>query len=128
MSAITISKLSATIAQELNACQEDIINEFDSVAESVAKDAVEQLRQTAPIGHTGKYAPSWAQKLVMKQPAAPGTRVVYSRKPQYAKTQLLEKGHAAVDGSWVRPRTHIAPAESHAVEQLVKQLTKRLGG
>lgn len=128
MAAIHISQLSATIAQELNACQEDIAAEFDSVAESVVKDTVEQLRQTSPIGHTGKYAPSWAQKFVAKQPAASTSRVVYSRKPQYAKTHLLEKGHAAVDGSWVRPRTHIAPVESRSVDQLVKQLTKRLGG
>lgn len=127
MAAIHISQFSATIAQELNVCQEDIINEFDAVAEAVAKDSVEQLRQTSPIGHTGKYAPSWAQKLVAKQPAVSISRVVYSRKPQYAKTHLLEKGHAAVDGSWVRPRAHIASVESRAVDQLVKQLTKRLG-
>ena len=128
MATIHISQLSATITQELNVCQEDIINEFDSAAEAVAKDTVEQLRQTSPIGHTGKYAPSWAQKLVPKQPAVSTSRAVYSRKPQHAKTHMLEKGHAAVDGSWVRPRTHIAPVESRAVDQLVKQLTKRLGG
>lgn len=128
MPAINISQLSATIAQELNAYQEYCISEFGYAVAAVAKDAVDQLEQTSPIGYTGNYAQSWAQKLVTKRTADPASRVVYSQNPQYRKTHLLEKGHAAVDGSWVRPRTHIAPVESRAVDQLVKQLTKRLGG
>lgn len=50
--------------------------------------------------------------------------VVYSKKPEYRKTHLLEKGHDAVDGSFVEPRPHIAQAEEKAIRWLDDQLNK----
>lgn len=132
MPAIDISQLSATIVQELNAYQKSIINDLSYVVTAVAKDTVEQLKQTSPIGYTGNYAESWAQKIMTKWSAGPASRVVYSQDPQYRKTHLLENGHDVKrDGrviGYARPRIHIASAESRAEDQLVKQLTKRLGG
>ena len=76
------------------------------------------------IGYTGDYAQSWAYKRWKNHGDDYMDMVIHAKKPEYRKTHLLEKGHEAVDGSFVAARPHIAQAEEKAVRWLDDMLNK----
>lgn len=94
------------------------------VAQSTVKQIREEVKIQFPDG-TGDYAKSWAQKVDTSSKARGKIdRIVYSRKPNYRLTHLLENGHAKVNGGRVEGRPHIAPAEQ-ASERLIMYLIKK---
>lgn len=123
MAVINVDQIANTIMQELEIYQQNTIEDVEYAVKLVAKEAAAELRETSPIGPTGEYAPSWTSTTDEEQLSA----TVYSKKPQYRVTHVLEKGHEAVDGSWVAPRPHIAAVEEKAGRWMEERLTRRLG-
>lgn len=98
--------------------------EVEKVSKEVAKDTAKQLNKDAPK-LTGDYAESWTYG-VGDTKRTRHTMVVHAEKPEYALSHLLEKGHQNRDGGRTPAQVHIEPAEQTAVEELEKELRKRL--
>lgn len=128
MAVINVDHLAMEIMQVTEIYLVNTVADVKYAVDVVAREAVAELRETAPIGHTGDYADSWSHRLNPYAGKDHHSRVVYSKRPNYGKTHLLEKGHMAVDGSWVAPRQHIAPVEEKAGNWMMDMLTKRIGG
>ena len=126
MTVINVDQIANTIMQELEIYQQNVVEDVEYAVKLVAKETAAELRETSPIGPTGEYAPSWSHRRAPDAGKDFMSMVVYSKKPQYRVTHVLEKGHEAVDGSWVGPRPHIAPAEEKAGIWMADQLTKRV--
>lgn len=126
MATINVDQLANAIMQELETYQKNTIEDVEHAVKVVARETAAELRETSPVGPTGDYAPSWSYRRHPDAGKDYMSMVVYSKKPQYRVTHLLEHGHDAVDGSWVNPRPHIAAAEKKAEKWLEDLLTKSL--
>ena len=119
MPKINIDQLAIEVMQELDAYRED-------VQEAVEKAAAE-LRSISPEGDTGEYAKHWSYK---RDKNLSGRHrydmVVYSKKPEYRITHLLEKGHAKRNGGRVDGIPHINIAEKHAKDILQERIERYL--
>lgn len=124
MAVIDVDKLAIEIMRNLEIYKANTIEDVERAVKLVARETAAELQETSPVGPTGDYAPSWAYRRNPDKGKEYMDMVVYSKKPQYRKTHLLENGHAAVDGSFVSARPHIKAAEKKAGEWLDMQLTK----
>ena len=113
MANTNISELSATIMKELKAYSDDIAEEIKKEANRVAKECVDELKETSPKD-TGKYSKSWKTKVEYENRRSIRIKI-YNTESQL--THLLEKGHAKVGGGRVREIPHIEPAEQNAVDK-----------
>ncbi len=90
-----------------------------------AKETVNELRITSPVGDTGDYAESWKYK---RDSEAKGKNkynmIVYSKKPNYRLTHLLEHGHAKVNGGRTKAIPHIKNAEETAIKRLENKILR----
>lgn len=127
MAVINVDQIANTIMQELEIYQQNTIEDVEYAVRLVAKEAAAELRETAPIGPTGEYAPSWSHRGSPNAGKDFMSMVVYSKKPQYRIAHLLERGHDAVNGTWVYPRPHIKIVEEKAVNWMEDMLTKKIG-
>lgn len=128
MAAINVDQIASEIRKELDVYLANTVEDIEHAVQLVAKETAAALRETSPVGPTGKYAPSWAYR---RNPDAGKDymgMVVYSKKPHYRKTHLLENGHATVNGRFVAARPHIKTAEEKAGVWMDEQLTKNLKG
>lgn len=124
MATINIDQLATAIMQELETYTENTIEDVTHAVKLVAKATAEELRETSPVGATGDYSENWSYRRSPDKGKSFMDMVVYNKKPEYRKTHLLEKGHRAVDGSFVDARPHIAKAEEKASIWLDEQLNK----
>ena len=84
-----------------------------------------EISAGAPV-KTGKYSKSWRVK-TMKETSQSLALVVHSP-TRYMLAHLLEHGHAKRGGGRTRAFPHIAPAEAHGEEQLLKDVEEALKG
>lgn len=122
---IDIDKMSLEVVRTLKAYQDVTIDIMTKAVKETAKETVQELNVTSPEGATGDYKKSWAYK---RDRSLKGNRrfdmVVYSKKPDYRLTHLLEKGHAKVNGGRVQGKPHIAPAEKNAIARLETKIKR----
>lgn len=128
MAAINVDMIAKEIMQSLEVYCEKTVQDVEYAVYLVARETVEELIETSPVGATGNYAESWAYRKNPKSGIYFSGMVVYSKKPDYRKAHLLEFGHEAVDGSFVDPRPHIKAAEEKAGVWMDEQLNRRLRG
>ena len=128
MAVINIDEIANELMKELDIYVANTVEDIDYAVKLVAKETAAELRETAPIGNTGDYAESWSHKRNRTSGKDYMSMVVYSKKPNHSLTHLLEKGHDTVNGTWVDPIPHIAPAEEKAERWMEDMLTKKLGG
>lgn len=117
---ISADSLAAEVIKSLQEYADVVSESVEEAAEVTAKEAVSELRQTAPK-RTGKYAKSWTQKKTKD-----GGYVIYSRSPDYRRTHLLEKGHAKRGGGRVEAIPHIKPVEESAVKNFEKRIRQSI--
>lgn len=123
---VNVDRLAETIMHDLEVYAQNTIEDVEYAVNQTAKLAREELQETSPVGPTGEYSKSWA---VRRHPYAGKdyhSKVVYAKRPQHGKTHLLEKGHEAVDGSFVAARPHIARVEEKAQRWMYDLLAGRL--
>lgn len=127
MATINIDQLANEIMYDLNLYLANTVEDVETAVLETAKETVEELRKTSPVGTTGDYAESWNQK---RDSSIRGkwrfSRVVYSKKPDYRLTHLLEHGHAKVNGGRVKGQPHIKKAEENASVRLHAKLIRKL--
>lgn len=75
---------------------------------------------------TGDYRSSWSQKQVRSRHSSIIPRVVYSRKPNYRLTHLLEKGHLDRQGKFVQGFPHIGPVEEKNTKEFLENVKRDL--
>lgn len=111
--------VSVQMKELLDEIDNDVQESVRSNVNSVAKEAVQKLRNGSPK-ETGDYASGWGMK---KQGEA--DVVVYNRKAP-GLTHLLENGHVIRNkkGTYgrVSGRKHIAPVEEWAVDELPRRI------
>ena len=122
---INVDQLSREVMENIETYADNTLLDVEHAVKLVARETVKELRDTSPVGQTGDYAKSWAFKRSNAKGKDFMDMVVFSRKPNYGKTHLLEDGHEAVDGSFVSPRPHIAAAEKKAEVWLDEQLNRK---
>ena len=119
MAKIDIDQLALEVMNELNAYREDVQEAVEKAVKETAKQTAAELRSISPEGDTGEYAKHWSYK---RDKNLSGRHrydmVVYSKKPEYRITHLLEKGHAKRNGGRVNGIPHSKIAENHATEIL----------
>ena len=83
------------------------------------------INTSAPV-LSGRYAKSWQVKTT-KETSQSLEVTVYSPS-RYMLAHLLEHGHAKRGGGRVRAIPHIAPAEAHGEEDLLRDIENALKG
>lgn len=115
---IRADELAQAIVKELSDFENATEVAVEAAVDKAAKNAVSALKADSPK-RTGDYAASWADKVDKSKNASVYTRIVYSKKPNYRLTHLLEKGHKARNGRFVSARVHISPIEKKAIEDTI---------
>lgn len=127
MAKINVDKLSLEVLRQLEIYRNNTLESVKRAVIETAKETAVELRETAPVGQTGDYAQSWTYR---RDPDLRGawrySMVVYSKKPDYRLTHLLEHGHAKVNGGRVSSKPHIKKAELRAIERLDQKLRKNI--
>jgi hypothetical protein len=106
------------IAKELALYSTEFSEGVEKIAEEVAEEAVQELRQTSPKRY-GKYRKGWKKKKL-----ANGSYVVFNSVASL--THLLENGHPLRNGDRFNGIPHIKPAEEKAIENFEKRI-KEIG-
>lgn len=121
MANINVDNLANEILKDLELFQNATEEVVKDAVERAAKMTVSELKTTSPVRKGGgDYSKSWSVK---KDKDFHGrfnkyATVVYSKKPNYRLTHLLEFGHAGRNGGRVKAQVHISPAEESAAKNL----------
>ena len=97
---------------------------------AIAKEAVQKLKNTSPKGspHRRKYAEGWTTKTQRNRSGI--TDIIVWNSTNYQLTHLLENGHVIRNkkGTYGRTRgiKHIAPVEDWAIDELPKEIERRM--
>lgn len=119
---VPIGQMAEEISDMLQEYADLAVDEMKSAVKKAGETTKKDIRNTAP--GSGKYAKSWRSKTT-KENASSLQVTVYSPS-RYRIAHLLEHGHAKRGGGRVEGRPHIAPAEQHAEEELVQDISKAL--
>jgi hypothetical protein len=106
------------ISDILNEYSNDIQEAITEEAQSVAKEAVSELKNTSPK-RTGDYRKGWRTKTIKGKGFV--TSIVHNA-TDYQLTHLLEKPHLKRNGGMTTPKVHIAPVEEKAVKEYEKDV------
>ena len=122
---VKIDDLTKTINSMLSDYSDDVIEETKGVVDKVTKEARKIVRENAPA-KTGKYKRSIKSKKVYES-LTEKRNAIYSD-GYSGLTHLLENGHAKTNGGRTRAFPHWKQGNDYIVEQLPKQLKKKIGG
>lgn len=114
-----INDLAAEINRQLRLYALQVRNDTAEIAEKIATQGEEELKQTSPK-RNGNYAEGWT---VTKR----GKVFVVHNKEHYRLTHLLEKGHAKVNGGRTRKFPHIKKVELKLIADFEDELRRVLG-
>lgn len=125
MAKIDIDQLSIAVMAELKAYAKVTHEQVEKAVVETAKETVNELKITSPVGSTGDYSKSWKYK---RDKEAKGRKrynmIVYSKKPDYRLTHLLEFGHAKRNGGRTKAFPHIKSAEETAIKRLENKILR----
>ena len=120
---VSIDQMASAIEEELKKYNDLAADELKKAVKKAGKTTKEDINGSAPV-RTGKYAKSWRSK-VTEETSQSIAVTVYSP-TRYMLAHLLENGHAKRGGGRVRAIPHIAPAEEHAKEELIRDIENAL--
>lgn len=112
--------ISNQIVKLLASYTDEVERSLEQGMESVAKEAVEELKLKSPE-RTGRYRKGWRLKKIK------GRYVIHNAK-YYRLTHLLEKGHAKRGGGRVAAQPHIGGVEktiSDTIQQRIEEALKK---
>lgn len=114
-SILDVNKILDSYAKEIS---RDIVTD----AEIVAKEGVDELRNTSPK-RTGKYRKGWRVRTDKLKNG--GESIIYNA-TDYQLTYLLEKPHLSRNGRIVAPKVHIAPVEAKCIKEYERRVEKSI--
>lgn len=114
-SILDVNKILDSYAKEIS---RDIVTD----AEIVAKEGVDELRNTSPK-RTGKYRKGWRVRTDKLKNG--GESIIYNA-TDYQLTHLLEKPHLSRNGRIVAPKVHIAPVEAKCIKEYERRVEKSI--
>ena len=120
---MSIDQMASAIEEELKKYNDLAADELKKAVKKAGKTTKEDINGSAPV-RTGRYAKSWRSK-VTEETSQSIAVTVYSP-TRYMLAHLLENGHAKRGGGRVRAIPHIAPAEEHAKEELIRDIENAL--
>lgn len=122
---IGVDALANTISATLQQYKDALVDDVNEAAKETGKSVVKDIKQRALDAYGSKgYADSWrVDKLKVRNRNAE-TYIVHS--DDYRIAHLLEKGHATVNGGFVKGRPHIAPAEEKGIETFQELLREKV--
>lgn len=127
MAKIDIDNLAIHVMTELRLYGKATYEQVEKAVTETAKETVNELKITSPVGDTGDYAKSWRYK---RDDKAKGRKkfnlIVYAKKPDYRITHLLEHGHAIVSGGRKKGEVKAIPHIKHAEEMAKKRLENKI--
>ena len=126
--------------EEFEAAMQQIFKEYgdeaydiiDRTFNEVGKEGVQMVKRLSPVGHrrTGKYKDTWAHtrvngRLFVREHIHQKSTKKFQN---WRLVHLLEKGHLARDGSWVKPvKPHVTPTQEWVDQEIMRKLKLRLG-
>lgn len=126
--AINIGDLADEIASTLSGYTEDVAEGVKASVDETMKELVADTKKDAPV-RSGRYKKAIASKVRFEDNYE--KRVTwYVKKPYYALSHLLEKGHAKRGGGRVKAYPHVAKNEEKAIadfEDRVKEVIRNAG-
>ena len=122
---VKIDDLTKTINGMLSDYSDDLIQDTKGVVDKVTKEARKMVRENALV-KTGKYKRSIKSKKVYES-LTEKRNAIYSD-GYSGLTHLLENGHAKTNGGRTRAFPHWKQGNDYIVEQLPKQMKKKIGG
>lgn len=126
--AIKIGDLANAIADTLSDYTEEVAEGVKAAADETMEELVANTKNDAPK-RSGRYKKAIASKVSFENNFE--KRVTwYVKKPYYALSHLLEKGHAKRGGGRVKAYPHIAKNEEKAkaaFEERVKEVIRNAG-
>lgn len=122
---VTIDNMATAIMEGLTDYADLATDDLKAAVKKAGTTARKEIQANAP-SDTGAYAKSWSVKNT-KETSNTLEVTVYSR-TRYQLAHLLEHGHAKRGGGRVEGKSHIAPAEEKAVQELEQEITRKLGG
>ena len=106
-----------------------IEKEIDAMTDSVAKDAVKELKEVSKSTFTARsqrtYYQGWASK--NENVRHRSRRIIY-HKTKPGLPHLLEHGHAKRNGGRVAGKIHIKPVEEKLIKEYEKNVVKIVEG
>lgn len=122
MAKIDIDQLEKEIVANLRLYADATTEIVEKAVKETAKETRNVLRVTSPVA-TGDYAESWEYKRDTTTEGRKNNMIVYSEKPDYRLTHLLEYGHAKRNGGRTKAFPHIKYAEESAEKRLIYKIT-----
>lgn len=111
--------VTAQMTELLDEINKDVERSAKTNIQSVAKESVQQLKNTSPV-KTGSYAKGWSVKRLSDMD------VVVHNRTDYQLTHLLENGHVIRNSKGTYGRApahkHIKPVEEWAIDELPRRI------
>jgi hypothetical protein len=121
---VKIDNLASEIMKGLEDYSKMASDELKSEVKKAAKNIKQDIKDTAPVGRTGRYAKSWTVK--NNRETSNSIELIVHSRDRYQLAHLLEKGHVLRQGGRVKAKPHIAPAEEKGVRELEENLIRKL--
>lgn len=116
--------VSVDVAKLLDDYTVEMKRESMNIFDQVAKEAVQRLKQTSPVGKgrdAGEYAKGWTVKRTNDMQKGLATITVHN-KTNYQLTHLLEYGHDLPQGGRAKAQPHIEKVEQWSQSEVVRRL------
>lgn len=133
---IKAKDLAETIANALADYNSEVIDIINEKEEEVSKEGVKELTRISPTGkrtsgQRTRYKKSWRKKTIKpainaKKMGKANTVIIYSDKPNYRLTHLLEKGHLTRSGKRTKSIPHLSIVEKTMIEQFSKKVREAI--
>lgn len=123
--AVKVNSLAKEIEKALENYSDDISEVVEDVANTLGKEAVDEIKQTSPKKR-GSYAKGW--KLKKEKLAKNRYSVKIHNKTDYQLTHLLEFGHATRNGRRTKAIPHIRPVEEKYSKKYEQEVKRKIGG
>ena len=128
MAGYTVEQFSLAVMEAMKEFQQSVDYDLVYVTQKVAHQAAKNVQANiteSGVGGTGQYKKSIKARKIKDSPLSKKS-VIYSEKPYYRLTHLLEHGHAQVNGGRTRPFIHWEPAEQKAIDDFIKELREAI--